>query len=91
MKAGADLEVYIHYTGRLFNDTTEGLFRSNYIDPMTKETKWFIAANLRPNLARTVFPCYDEPAYKVPIAVTIARHKNMTSTSNMPLKRTRPQ
>lgn len=85
------MEIYIHYTGRLFNDTTEGLFRSNYIDPMTKETKWFIATYLRPNLARTVFPCYDEPAYKVPMAVTLARHKNMTSASNMPLKRTRPQ
>ncbi|CAG9815486.1 unnamed protein product [Phaedon cochleariae] len=88
VKTGAVLEVFIRFTGRLFNDTSEGLFRSSYVDPLTKKTKWFAATHMRPNMARSVFPCYDEPVYRVPMVVSVARHKNMTSISNMPLEST---
>lgn len=87
---GAMLEIFIQFTGRLFNDTSEGLFRSSYVDPITKETKWFVSSYMRPNLARSVFPCFDEPAYKVPMVITVGRHKNMTAVSNMPLQKTEP-
>ncbi|KAJ8940801.1 hypothetical protein NQ318_007887, partial [Aromia moschata] len=90
VKPGAVLEIVIRFTGRLFNDTTEGFFRSSYVDLATKETKWFVSTHMRPNLARSVFPCFDEPAYKVPVVITVGRHKNMTAVSNMPLKSTVP-
>ncbi|XP_072390587.1 aminopeptidase N [Diabrotica undecimpunctata] len=90
INSGALLEVYLHFTGKIFNDSTEGLFRGNYVDPMTKETKWFVATHMRPNMARSVFPCYDEPAFKVPFVISVARHKNMTAISNMPLDYTTP-
>lgn len=70
------------------NDTSEGLFRHSYVDVVTNEKKWYVASHLRPNLARRVFPCFDEPAYKVPFSISIARKKEMTSLSNMPLERT---
>lgn len=78
------------YKGRMFNDTSEGLFRSSYVDPQTKTQKWFAATHLRPNLARKVFPCFDEPEYKVPFVINVARHKNMTALSNMPVEATKP-
>lgn len=58
---------------------------------MTKDTKWFVSTYMRPNMARSVFPCYDEPAFKVPFIFSVARHKNMTAVTNMPLESTRPQ
>lgn len=78
------------YTGKIFNDTSEGLFRSSYIDPQTSQNKWFVATHLRPNMARNVFPSFDEPGYKTPITIKIGRHRNMTATSNMPLDSTEP-
>ncbi|KAK9874641.1 hypothetical protein WA026_005467 [Henosepilachna vigintioctopunctata] len=43
---------------------------------------------MRPNLARRIFPCFDEPAFKVPFIVHVARKKTMTAISNMPLQST---
>lgn len=47
-----------------------------------------MATQFRPNLARQVFPCFDEPGYKVPFEISIARARNMTALSNMPVKET---
>jgi aminopeptidase N len=85
---GTQCEVDLTFKGRLYNDTSEGLFRSSYIDPETKTLKWFVATHFRPNLARRVFPCFDEPAYKVPFVINVARHKSMVALSNMPLETT---
>lgn len=88
LNRGSQCEVEISFSGKLFNDTSEALFRSSYIDSTTGEKKWFVASHMRPNLARRVFPCFDEPAYKVPFHVIIGRNKSMTALSNMPLNRT---
>lgn len=88
LRRGTQCEVDLTFNGKLSNDTSEGLFRHSYVDPITNEKKWYIASHLRPNLARKVFPCFDEPAYKVPFYISIARKKKMTALSNMPLERT---
>lgn len=88
LKRGTQCEVDLTFNGKLINDTSEGLFRHSYINPTTNEKKWYVATHLRPNIARRVFPCFDEPAYKVPFTISIARKKNMTCLSNMPLERT---
>ncbi|XP_060526460.1 aminopeptidase N [Cylas formicarius] len=84
--SGVELRINIKFRGYLFNETTEGLFRSSYVDPETKTTKWFVATFMRPNLARNVFPCFDEPGYKVPIQLTVVRPRHMTAVANMPLE-----
>ncbi|CAH1974580.1 unnamed protein product [Acanthoscelides obtectus] len=88
IKPGAQLQVYIQFSGPLFNDTSEGFFRSSYPDIATKKAKWLAATHMRPNMARSVFPCYDEPAYKVPMVISVARPKHMIATSNMPVEKT---
>lgn len=88
LKTGAQCEIEMKFSGALFNDTSEGLFRHFYNDATSGDKKWFIASHLRPNMARRVFPCFDEPAYKVPFCVKIARTKNMTALSNTPLEKT---
>lgn len=87
LNRGTQCEIDISFSGKLYNDTSEGLFRSNYVNPSTGERKWFVASHFRPNLARRVFPCFDEPAYKVPFTVSIVRCKTMTALTNMPLLR----
>lgn len=87
LKRGTQVETSIKFSGKLFNDTSEGLFRHSYIDSETNEKRWYVASHFRPNMARRAFPCFDEPAYKVPFMISIARTKNMTSLSNMPLDR----
>lgn len=84
---GTQCEIDLTFTGKLFNDTSEGLFRSSYVDPESKKQKWFVASHFRPNMARRMFPCFDEPAYKVPFLISIARHKSMVALSNMPLEK----
>ncbi|XP_050303847.1 aminopeptidase N [Anthonomus grandis grandis] len=85
---GAMLDITITFEGKMYNNTSEGLFRSSYVDLETKTTKWFVAAFMRPNMARTLFPCFDEPAYKVPIKLTMTRPRHMKAISNMPLEAT---
>lgn len=88
LNRGSQCEIQISFNGKLMNDTSEALFRSSYTDSATGEKKWFVATHMRPNLARRVFPCFDEPAYKVPFTIIVGRNKNMTTLSNMPLSHT---
>ncbi|XP_066246461.1 aminopeptidase N isoform X1 [Euwallacea similis] len=86
VNTGGVLEIFIQFKGPMFNNTSEGLFRSSYMDPDTKKNKWYVATFMRPNMARTVFPCFDEPSYKVPITLTVVRPNFMKAVSNMPLE-----
>lgn len=90
LKKGAQAELEIHFSGKLYNETSEALFRSNYKDAASGETKWFLASYFRPNLARRVFPCFDEPHFKASFVLKIARLENMISLSNMPRDTSEP-
>lgn len=48
----------------------------------------YLATYLRPNNARRLFPCFDEPAFKVPFTVSISRPKNYTTLFNSVLRST---
>lgn len=104
VNTGGVLEIYIKFEGLMFNNTSEGLFRSSYVDSQTKQPKWwdcfnitcdkvlnlfdirYVATFMRPNMARTVFPCFDEPSYKVPVTLTVVRPNFMKAVFNMPLE-----
>lgn len=52
--------------------------------------RWLIATQFQPTHARSVFPCYDEPAYRATfnISIKIKRKKNEIALSNMPVSNT---
>ncbi len=50
----------------------------------------FVFTQFEPSDARRVFPCFDDPAYKVPFAVEIAVPKGNIAVANAPEKRRSP-
>lgn len=86
LKRGAQCEVKMTFSGKMPNETSEGLFRHHYIDTITCEKKWYVATRFRPNLARKAFPCLDEPGLKAKFLISVARQKHMRTLSNMPLE-----
>ncbi|XP_058446864.1 aminopeptidase N [Malaya genurostris] len=77
-------EARIHFKGMIW-ENTEGLFQGKYkqvnSDDMQQDRSYF-ATYFRPHHARRVFPCFDEPAYKVPFLVTIIRPKGYHTLFN---------
>jgi aminopeptidase N len=45
---------------------------------------WYAWSNDEPTEARTIFPCFDEPGFKTPFAVSIATTPGLTAVSNAP-------
>ncbi|XP_023217370.1 endoplasmic reticulum aminopeptidase 2-like [Centruroides sculpturatus] len=52
------------------------------------KTKHILLTNFKAGLARTAFPCFDEPSFKTTFDILILRPKNFTSLSNMPIIQT---
>ncbi|XP_018326594.1 aminopeptidase N isoform X2 [Agrilus planipennis] len=75
--------IEIFFTGILVDNRSEGMFRISYVDNDGLDN-WIIGTNFRPNRARMAFPCFDEPAYKVPFNISVAHHKSTNAISNMP-------
>ncbi|XP_068153557.1 aminopeptidase N isoform X1 [Drosophila tropicalis] len=66
-------------------DTLQGVYKTSYINPDTKQTEWMISTQFSPIDARRAFPCFDRPDMKANFTISIVRNSNMTmSLSNMP-------
>ncbi|XP_044740664.1 aminopeptidase N isoform X2 [Chrysoperla carnea] len=88
VEKGTDCQLQLSFSGQLSNETSEGVFRTSFADKTSNECKWFVATHMRPNNARRVFPCFDEPSFKTPFELKLARPKSMMALSNMPLSKT---
>lgn len=86
LKQGTVCELEIEFSGSLW-ENAEGMFKGNYADKSTGP-KNFLATHLRPNNARKLFPCFDEPSFKVPFIVSISRPKNFMTLFNTAVKST---
>lgn len=65
---------------------SEGLFKGNYKhDGVSYE---YYATYMRPHNARKLFPCFDEPGFKVPFTVSISHPKNYVALFNTPVVKT---
>ena len=62
---------------------SEGLFKGSYQND--GQTYDYYATYMRPHKARKLFPCIDEPGYKVPFVVSISRPKHYVTLFNTPL------
>ncbi|XP_065095603.1 aminopeptidase N-like [Ochlerotatus camptorhynchus] len=64
--------------------TSEGMYIIAYKEPDGIQ-KHFLSTQFEPHNARTVFPCFDEPALKATFNVSIIHHRDLNAMSNMPL------
>lgn len=68
----------VRYRGKISDRDTSGLFRQQEGDD------WYIFSQLESIYARRVFPCFDEPSYKVPWQLTLTVPANMVALTNTP-------
>jgi len=64
IKKGSECLLDIYFQGNI-SETEEGLFRSYYTNSGNDGEEIYLATNLKPNNARRLFPCFDEPGIKV--------------------------
>src|SRR3954451_6559530 len=68
----------IRYTAAVSSKQSEGPFRVKDLD------RWYLYTQFEPISARKVFPCFDEPNYKVPWQLTLEVPKQHSAFSNTP-------
>ncbi|XP_026477436.1 aminopeptidase Q-like [Ctenocephalides felis] len=83
MEPGVEYMLEILFSGEIKHEYSE-FYWKNYMD--NGESKLLLSTNLRPTLARSVFPCFDEPTIAAPFEIAIQRKLNMQSVSNSILK-----
>lgn len=51
-------------------------------------SRWLAATKFTPTYARMAFPCYDEPQFKTPFVISLARYLHQKAISNTPVEST---
>ncbi|XP_055980688.1 aminopeptidase Q [Sorex fumeus] len=82
LQPGRLYRVHLSFSGAVNVDAREGLFLNVYTDQ--GERRALLASQMQPTFARTVFPCFDEPALKATFNITVIHHPHYNALSNMP-------
>uniref|UniRef100_A0A8D2CV39 Aminopeptidase n=1 Tax=Sciurus vulgaris TaxID=55149 RepID=A0A8D2CV39_SCIVU len=82
LQPGSRYELHLSFSGPVFQESREGLFLNIYTDQ--GERRALLASQMEPTFARSVFPCFDEPALKSTFNITIIHHPRYVALSNMP-------
>jgi alanyl aminopeptidase len=77
--AAGKANLRIEYRGELSARDTVGAFR------MREAGEWYVYTQLESIFARRVFPCFDEPGYKVPWQLTLVVPAGDVAVSNTPV------
>lgn len=64
VRQGSEAVIEIPFKGKIVN-TAQGFFEGYYTNSSTFVQEAYLATNLKPNNARRLFPCFDEPEVKV--------------------------
>lgn len=67
----------IAYSGEISHTLTDGAFQQQ------QGADWYIFTKFEPVTARRVFPCFDEPSFKVPWQLTLHVPKHLNAFSNI--------
>jgi len=70
--------VQIAWRARVHRADTQGAFHQK------NAGEWFAFTQFEPTSARRVFPCFDEPGFKVPWRLTLRVPSGLTALSNTP-------
>lgn len=84
MAVNETFELEINYHGELHYAYENGFYRANYTDEFTQELIWYATTKFEPHHARHLFPCYDEPGIRAPIALSVQHDKSYKTFANMP-------
>lgn len=68
----------------ILNDSMKGLYRSSYMKD--GEKRYMTVTQFEPADARRCFPCWDEPALKVTVKMTVHVPIDRVALSNMPME-----
>jgi cytosol alanyl aminopeptidase len=68
--------LHITYTGEVSRTLTDGAFQQQ------AGSDWYVFTKFEPVTARRVFPCFDEPSFKVPWQLTLHVPKDLKAFSN---------
>ncbi|RNA03939.1 Aminopeptidase N, partial [Brachionus plicatilis] len=80
---GSNYTLQISYSANL-SESLSGFYLSSYVDQY-QQINYLATTQFEPTDARRAFPCFDEPSFKSEFKISIVRHKNFSSVSNMPL------
>ena len=70
------LTLRIDYQGKLSRTDTDGAFKQQ------ENGAWYVLSHFEPTGARRVFPCFDEPGFKVPWQLTLKVPQALAAFSN---------
>ncbi len=73
------MTAHLAYSGTASAKDLDGIFRQKEGDD------WYIFTQFEAIGARKAFPCFDEPAFKVPWRITLEVKKEMVAVSNAPV------
>ncbi|XP_054281360.1 puromycin-sensitive aminopeptidase-like [Macrosteles quadrilineatus] len=82
VKQGDVLRLSLSFHGLLNTGRQRGYYR---IRTGSNDHQWMSGTVFEYNHAREAFPCFDEPEFKAKFRISLTRHRNFTSLSNMPL------
>lgn len=75
----------LEYQGEL-NSQLQGFYKSQYT-VSNDDVRFAASTQFSPTDARRAFPCFDDPSFKAKFKIRLARPANMSSLSNMPLRK----
>jgi alanyl aminopeptidase len=80
--AAGRARVHLIYRGKLSATEIDGASKQN------EGGDWYVYTHFEPIAARRVFPCFDEPSFKVPWQITLRVKKGDIALSNTPIEST---
>lgn len=85
LKKGEVYVLTLEFQGEL-NNQLQGFYKSHYT-VSNDNVRFAVSTQFSPTDARRAFPCFDDPAFKAKFKIRLARPANMSSLSNMPLRK----
>ncbi|ODM98889.1 Thyrotropin-releasing hormone-degrading ectoenzyme [Orchesella cincta] len=82
LQVGHKYEIDITYIAPVSLRRLDGLYRNQYTDYKTGQTKYLVSTQFEPYSARQAFPCFDEPGLKASFDISIGRKAHHISLSN---------
>ncbi|TQF12306.1 M1 family metallopeptidase [Myxococcus llanfairpwllgwyngyllgogerychwyrndrobwllllantysiliogogogochensis] len=72
--------LHVEYTGRAYDKEDSGVFREQ------DNGHWYAMTQFQPLYARRAFPCFDEPAFKIPWVLTLRVRTEDSAFANTPVR-----